>query len=68
MGPEALGSWDTDRQSPFERVRILDPQQMPAMVQEGTGRDAQRVSGTRQHKKLAQAWGGMTTAPRTLFR
>jgi len=57
-GPEALGGWAFDRESPFERAHILDPAADAATVQAGL--DAMRneypaLAGL----KLAQAWGGM---------
>lgn len=58
MGPEALGSWDFDRQSPFERVRILDPAADADMVQEGLAAMRKEYPAL-ANIKLAQAWGGM---------
>jgi hypothetical protein len=32
-GPEALGSWEFDKTSPFERIRVLDPAPNRKMVE-----------------------------------
>jgi len=57
-GPEAFARWEMDGTSPFEKIRILDPEPDMAMVQEGI--DAMR----REYPAMAavqleQAWGGM---------
>jgi glycine/D-amino acid oxidase-like deaminating enzyme len=57
-GPEALGGWTFDGESPFERTRILDPAADAATVQEGLTamrNEYPALAGL----KLAQAWGGM---------
>lgn len=57
-GPEAFGRWQMDGISPFEKIRILDPQPDMAMVQEGL--DAVRKEyPTMGDIQLEQAWGGM---------
>ncbi|EPH0091479.1 NAD(P)/FAD-dependent oxidoreductase [Pluralibacter gergoviae] len=57
-GPEALGGWEFDRQSPFERVRILDPAADASLVQEGLAAMRKEYPAL-ANLKLAQAWGGM---------
>ncbi|KOC91458.1 NAD(P)/FAD-dependent oxidoreductase [Winslowiella iniecta] len=57
-GPEALVRWQFDAISPFEKVRILDPQADFAMVQEGINamRNEYPALG---NLRMVQAWGGM---------
>lgn len=57
-GPEALGGWHFDRESPFERTRILDPAADAAIVQEGLKAMREEYPAL-AGLKLAQAWGGM---------
>ena len=57
-GPEALARWDFDRQSPFERTRILDPQADMAMVDEGMAA-MRREYPALANLRMVQAWGGM---------
>lgn len=57
-GPEALGKWQFDARSPFEKMRILDPEPDHAMVQEGI--DAMRREYPELGAvKVVQSWGGM---------
>ena len=57
-GPEALARWEFDRQSPFERTRILDPQADMAMVDEGMAA-MRREFPALANLRMVQAWGGM---------
>lgn len=57
-GPEALGSWEFDRLSPFERVRILDPAADASIVEEGLAAMRKEYPAL-ANLKLAQSWGGM---------
>ncbi len=57
-GPETWARWQFDGLSPFEKIRILDPQPDMAMVYEGIAamqREYPALAGLR----LVQAWGGM---------
>ena len=56
-GPEALGHWANDAESPFERTRVLDPWPDPAIVQEGI--DAVRAAyPALRGLQVAQSWAG----------
>jgi glycine/D-amino acid oxidase-like deaminating enzyme len=57
-GPEALARWEFDRQSPFEKTRILDPQADMAMVDEGIAA-MRREFPALANLRMVQAWGGM---------
>ena len=57
-GPEALGSWDFDQISPFEKIRILEQVPDPALLKVAISRlisDFPMLEGI----QIAQAWGGM---------
>ncbi|MFH8134927.1 NAD(P)/FAD-dependent oxidoreductase [Pantoea osteomyelitidis] len=57
-GPEALARWEFDRESPFERNRILDPAADLTLVQQGLNAMRQEYPAL-ANVQLAQAWGGM---------
>ncbi|QOI55217.1 NAD(P)/FAD-dependent oxidoreductase [Rouxiella badensis] len=57
-GPEALGSWQFDGRSPFEKVRILDPEADHAMVKEGI-EAMRREFPALGAVRVVQSWGGM---------
>ncbi|MFS2224994.1 NAD(P)/FAD-dependent oxidoreductase [Pantoea sp. B65] len=57
-GPEALGRWQFDAQSPFEKVRILDPHADLALVQEGIAAMRKEYPALAD-LRMVQAWGGM---------
>ena len=56
-GPEAVANWRFDAESPFERIRVLDPEPDMVLVEEAIGklRAAYPVLG---QIKVAEAWGG----------
>ncbi len=56
-GPEASGSWDFDKVSPFEKIRILDPRPDMGLVRQGL---ANLVAEYPALKGIgvAAAWGG----------
>lgn len=62
-GPEAFGSWDFDRVSPFEKIRILEQAPDPELLSLAMSRlvsDFPMLAGI----QIARAWGGMIdTAP-----
>ncbi|MCZ4060796.1 FAD-binding oxidoreductase [Pantoea sp. LMR881] len=58
VGPEAIGRWEFDAESPFERIRILDPAADAGIVQEGLNAMRKEYPAL-ANLKLAQAWGGM---------
>jgi len=57
-GPEAMGRWDLDSVSPFERMRILDPAADRSVVENGLAA-MRREFPALANLKVAQAWGGM---------
>jgi len=57
-GPEAMGGWSFDRESPFERMRILDPAADAKIVEEGLAA-MRREYPALANLRLAQSWGGM---------
>ncbi|MCU5772545.1 FAD-binding oxidoreductase [Erwiniaceae bacterium BAC15a-03b] len=57
-GPEALGRWQFDAVSPFEKVRILDPHADLALVQEGITAMRKEYPALAD-LRMVQAWGGM---------
>ncbi len=57
-GPEALARWQFDAVSPFEKVRILDPQADHAMVLEGLNAMRREFPALAALKPV-QSWGGM---------
>ncbi len=57
-GPESLRSWSLDSVSPFEKVRILDPQPDHNMVQSGLAAMRSEYPAL-ANLQVAQAWGGM---------
>lgn len=57
-GPEAMGSWEFDGRSPFEKVRVLDPEPDHAMVKEGI-EAMRREYPALGAVKVVQSWGGM---------
>ncbi|MBP2167326.1 glycine/D-amino acid oxidase-like deaminating enzyme [Erwinia toletana] len=57
-GPEALGRWQFDAVSPFEKVRILDPHADLALVQEGIAAMRKEYPALAD-LRMVQAWGGM---------
>lgn len=57
-GPDAWGSWDFDKISPFERIRIMDPAPDRALVDEALRNlvaDFPAMEGVR----VAGAWAGL---------
>lgn len=57
-GPDALGSWDFDSQSPFEKIRIMDPapdQELVALALKKLVADFPALEGI----DVAAAWGGL---------
>ncbi|NIF21799.1 NAD(P)/FAD-dependent oxidoreductase [Candidatus Pantoea multigeneris] len=57
-GPEAFGRWEFDQLSPFERVRIMDPDADQAIVQEGLMAMRKEYPAL-ANLRVAQSWGGM---------
>jgi glycine/D-amino acid oxidase-like deaminating enzyme len=55
-GPEALGSWEFDEESPFEQIRVLDPAPDRAAIRYLLGR-FQRLYPALQGVAEAGAWG-----------
>lgn len=62
-GPEAWGNWNNDEVSPFEKVRILDPDpdaELVALAIENLKKEFPALAGI----QVAAAWGGsIDTAP-----
>ncbi|MFZ5782303.1 MAG: NAD(P)/FAD-dependent oxidoreductase [Pseudomonadota bacterium] len=57
-GPESLSRWRFDGESPFERMRTLDPPADPVLIRKGLARLAGNypaLSGL----KVAASWGGL---------
>jgi glycine/D-amino acid oxidase-like deaminating enzyme len=62
-GPEALGSWESDKPSPFERIRVLDPAADQEIVTTGLRNIGQEFPALNT-LGVAAAWGAMIdTAP-----
>ncbi|MFC0139265.1 NAD(P)/FAD-dependent oxidoreductase [Erwinia mallotivora] len=57
-GPESFCRWQFDRRSPFEEVRILDPDADMAMVQEAIEAMCKEYPALRGIR-VEQAWGGV---------
>ncbi|ASN15224.1 NAD(P)/FAD-dependent oxidoreductase [Pantoea ananatis] len=58
QGPESRASWSMDGLSPFEKLRVLDPQVSDGIVEKGLaaiGREFPALAGLR----VTQAWGGV---------
>lgn len=57
-GPEVLAKWSMDKKTPFEKVRIMDPNPDMAMVEEGLEamrKEYPQLTGV----QLDRAWGGL---------
>ncbi|WP_431324077.1 NAD(P)/FAD-dependent oxidoreductase [Rhizobium sp. YTU87027] len=57
-GPESLSRWRDDSISPFERIRILDPEPDARLVAKGLQK-LQDIYPALQGIRAAQSWGGM---------
>lgn len=57
-GPESFCHWQFDRRSPFEAVRILDPEADRTMVHEAVDAMVKEYPALRGIR-VEQAWGGM---------
>ncbi len=57
-GPESPARWQFDSRSPFEKVRILDPQADMATVQDGLAAMRKEYPAL-GNLRVEQAWGGM---------
>ena len=55
-GPEALGSWDFDEKSPFEKIRVLDPAPDQKAVRYLVDR-FKRLYPALKDVAVAEAWG-----------
>ena len=55
-GPEALGSWGFDEESPFEQIRVLDPAPDPRAIRHLLG-CFQRLYPALKDVTVDQAWG-----------
>jgi glycine/D-amino acid oxidase-like deaminating enzyme len=55
-GPEALGSWGFDEETPFEQIRVLDPAPDQRAIRYLVGRLEQLYPALRD-VTVAQAWG-----------
>ncbi|MDQ8728277.1 FAD-binding oxidoreductase [Bradyrhizobium sp. LHD-71] len=57
QGPEAFGSWSLDGVSPFEKMRVLDPEPDMGVVEDGL-RGLVRAYPALAGIKAAEVWGG----------
>ncbi|MBS0908595.1 FAD-binding oxidoreductase [Tatumella sp. JGM118] len=57
-GPETLARWSMEAVSPFEAVRILDPQADHDMVRQGLAAMVKEFPAL-QGLRVSQSWGGM---------
>lgn len=57
-GPESLSRWRPDSVSPFERIRVLDPEPDQHLVARGL-RKLREIYPMLKGVKAARAWGGM---------
>ena len=57
-GPEAFANWSFDRETPFERMRVLDPPPDQALLDEALG-NLRRAYPELRDLKIAEAWGGL---------
>ena len=55
-GPEALGSWRFDQESPFEQIRVLDPAPDQGAIRYLRGR-LEKLYPTLKDVAVAQSWG-----------
>ena len=55
-GPEALGSWGFDEESPFEQIRVLDPAPDQRAIRYLVGR-FKRLYPALKDVTVAEAWG-----------
>jgi glycine/D-amino acid oxidase-like deaminating enzyme len=60
-GPEAVANWSFDAESPFERIRVLDPAPDMSLVDEAIGK-LQKAYPVLGQIKVAEAWGGFIDA------
>jgi glycine/D-amino acid oxidase-like deaminating enzyme len=56
-GPEALGSWQANEETPLERIRVLDPAPDSRAVNMILER-VRRLFPTLADVKLSESWGG----------
>ena len=54
-GPEALGSWDFDEESPFEQIRVLDPAPDQRVIRHLVAR-FKRLYPALKDVRVAEAW------------
>lgn len=57
-GPEGFSRWSLDGESPFERMRTLDPPADPVLIREGLARLATNYP-TMSGLEVAASWGGL---------
>lgn len=57
-GPEAMGSWEFDRTSPFEKIRILDPKPDAALVDQALKNMIKEFPALKD-ARIAASWAGV---------
>jgi glycine/D-amino acid oxidase-like deaminating enzyme len=56
-GPETIARWRLDSVSPFERIRVLDPEPVAGIVEEALG-ELVKTYPALAGIKMTEAWGG----------